>query len=66
LTYFTARSTLVAYAFEWEKSGKISLNARKFSGNGQMDRRFRFMKIFLAQGLVCPCPRAIYMYMNVY
>ena len=47
------------------KSGKMSLNGRKLSGNGQMDRRFRFMKIFWPQGLVCPCPGAIYMYMNV-
>ena len=29
-----------------------------------MDRRFMFMKIFWAQGIVCPCPGAIYIYMT--
>ena len=27
-----------------------------------MVRRFVLMKIFWSQGIVCPCPRAIYMY----
>ena len=31
-------------------------------GNEQKDKRFIFMKIFLAQGIVCP--KAIYMYIN--
>ena len=29
-----------------------------------MDRRFMFMKK-CPQGVVCPCPRAIYMYMTI-
>ena len=29
-----------------------------------MDRRFMFMKTFCPQGVVCPCSRAIYMYMT--
>ena len=34
-------------------------------GNEQIDRRFMFKKIFWAQGVVCPCPGAIYMYMTI-
>ena len=30
-----------------------------------MDRIFVFMKNFCPQGVVCPCPRAIYMYMTM-
>ena len=45
LTYFTARSTLVARAFEWEKNRKMSCNDRKLARNEQMDR-FMLMKIF--------------------
>ena len=40
---------------------KMSFNGRKLARNEQMDRRFMLMKIFLAQGVVCPCPGAIYM-----
>ena len=63
LTFFTARSTSVAHAFEWEKIG-TSFNGRKLARNEQMDRRFMFMKIFWALRVVCPCPGAIYMYMT--
>ena len=64
MTYFMARSTWVAHAFEWGKNRKMSFNGRKLARNEQMDRRFMLMKIFLAQGVVCPCPGAIYMYMT--
>ena len=47
------------------KSRKITFNGRKLARNEQMDRKFMFMKIFLAQGVVCPCPGAIYMYMTI-
>ena len=30
-----------------------------------MDKGFMFKKIFWAQGVVCPCPGAIYMYMTI-
>ena len=43
---------------------KMSFNGRKLARNEQMDRRFLFMKIFWVHGVVCPCPRAIYMYMT--
>ena len=42
----------------------MSFNARKLARNEQIDRIFMFMKIFWAQGVVCPCPGAIYMYMT--
>ena len=47
------------------KNRKISFNGRKLARNEQMDRKFMFMKIFWAQGVVCPCPGAIYMYMTI-
>ena len=46
LTYFTARSTYVAHAFEWEKNRKVACNGRQLARNEQMDRRFMLMKIF--------------------
>ena len=47
------------------KNRKIAFNGRKHARNEQMDRKFMFMKIFWAQGVVCPCPGAIYMYMTI-
>ena len=47
------------------KNRKISFNGRKLARNEQMNRKFMFMKIFWAQGVVCPCPGAIYMYMTI-
>ena len=41
------------------------LNGEKLAGSMQMDRRFMFMKIFWAQGVVCPCPWALYMDMTI-
>ena len=41
------------------KNRKISFDGRKLARNEQMDRKFMFMKIFWAQGVVCPCPGAI-------
>ena len=46
-------------------NGKITFNGRKLARNKQMDRKFMFMKIFWAQGVVCPCPGVIYMYMTI-
>ena len=39
------------------KNRKMSFNGKKLARNEQMDRRFMFMKIFWAQGVVCPCPK---------
>ena len=52
LTFFTARATKVAHAFEWEKIGKCHLMAGNLLRNEQMDRRFMFMKIFWDQRVV--------------
>ena len=41
------------------ENGKMSFNGRKLARKEQMDRRFMFMKIFRAQGVVCPCLGAI-------
>ena len=41
------------------KNRKMSFNRRKLARNEQMDSRFIFMKLFWAQGVVCPCPGAI-------
>ena len=38
----------------------MSFNVRKLARNEQIDRIFMFMKIFWPQGVVCPCPGAIY------
>ena len=65
LTFFTARSIKAAHAFEWGKNRKMSFNGKKLARNEQMDRRFMFMQIFWAQRVVCPCPGAIYMCMNI-
>ena len=47
------------------KNRKISFNGRKLARNEQMDRKFMFMKICLAQGVACPCPGATYMYITI-
>ena len=44
------------------KNRKISFIGRKLVRNEQIERRFMFMKIFWAQVVVCPCPRAIHVY----
>ena len=41
------------------KNRKISFNGRKVARNEQMDRKFMFMKLFWAQGVICICPGAI-------
>ena len=63
LTYFVARSTYASHAFEWGKLLQCHLTGKIF--NGQMDRRFKILKKFGTQGLVCLHPRAIYMYRNI-
>ena len=43
---------------------KMSFKDRKLARNEPMDRRVMLMKIVWAQGVVCPCPWAIIMYMT--
>ena len=45
------------------KNRKMSFYVRFLSRNEQIYIRFMFMEIFWPQGVVCPCPGAIYMYM---
>ena len=47
------------------KNRKMLFNGRKVARNEQMDRKFMFIKIFWAQGVVCICPGAIYIYMTI-
>ena len=66
LTYFMARSTQVAHAFEWGKIIKCDLKGttcRKWA-IGQTIKLFVYEKI-CPQAVVCPCPGAIYMYMTI-
>ena len=48
-----------------EKNRKMSINGKKLVRNEKMDRIFMFMKIVLAQRVVCPCPGALYMCMTI-
>ena len=69
LTCFTARSDLVPYAFVWEKgktmdfSETIVVYDLKLATNEWNDKTFLFTSKLCPLGAVCPCPRAIYMYM---
>ena len=47
------------------KNRKMSINGKKLVRNEKMDRIFMFMKIFLAQRVVCPCQGALYMCMTI-
>ena len=47
------------------KFSKMLLNGRKLAGSMQMDRRFMVLEKNCPQGVVCPCPGAIYMYMTI-
>ena len=60
LTYFTARSTEAANAFEWEKMVKYYLISKTYweYANGQ---KINIYGKILPLGVVCPCPGAIYM-----
>ena len=44
---------------------KMLLNGGKLAGSMQMDGRFMVMKKKCPQGVVCPFPGAIYMYMTI-
>ena len=48
LTYFTARSTLVAHTSELLN---CHLKRKKLAGNGQMDKLFMILKNHLPKGL---------------
>ena len=66
LTYFTARSNLVPYAFVWEKSKTtifletIVIYDLKLAMDDRSDKKF--LLTFVPWGLFATCPGAIYMY----
>ena len=66
LTYFMARSTWVAHAFEWEKLLKCHLkgkSCRKWANGLKVSNS---EKKNWTLGVVCPHPGAIYMYIKKY
>ena len=63
LVCFTARSTWVAYAFEWGNLVKCYKMGGKLAGSMQMDRRFMFMKKKLSSRGYLPLSRG---YIHVY
>ena len=68
LTYFTARSNLVPYAFVWEKgktmdfSETIVVYDLKLVTDDRTDKEFLLTSKLCPLGAVCPRPEAIYMY----
>ena len=68
LTYFTARSNMVSYAFVWEKgktmdfSETIFVYDLKVAIDDRIDKKFLLTSKLCSLGAVCPCPGAIYMY----
>ena len=63
LTYFTARSNMVRYAFVWEKgktmdfSENIVVYDLKLATDDQSDKKFLLSSILCPLGDVCPLPR---------
>ena len=68
LTYFTARSNLVPYAFVWEKgktmdfSDTIVIYALKLATDDRSDKTFLLTSKLCPLGAYAPCPRAMNMY----
>ena len=63
LTYFTARSNLVPYAFVWEKgktmdfSQTIVVYDLKLATDDRSDKKFLLTSKLCPPGAVCPLPR---------
>ena len=68
LTYFTARSNLVPYAFVWEKGKTVDFSETivvydlKLAIDDRSDKKFLLTSNFVPWRAVCSCPGAIYMY----
>ena len=68
LTYFTARSNLVPYAFVWEKGKTMDVSETivvydlKLATDDRSDKKFLLTSKLCPLGTVCPCLGAIYMY----
>ena len=63
LTYFTARSNLVPYAFVWEKGKRIDFSETiviydlKLATDDGSDEKFLLTSKLCLLGAVCPLPR---------
>ena len=63
MTYFTARSNLVPYAFVWEKGKKIDFSETivvcdlKLATDDRSDKKFLLTSKHCPLGTVCPLPR---------
>ena len=66
LTYFMARSTLVAHPFEWGKIG-MPFNGRKLTRNEQIRQKIYVYENILGLGgcLSLPWGYILYMYMTI-
>ena len=68
LTYFMAMSTLDLYGFVWEKGKAIDFSETivvydlKLATDDRSDKTFLLTLKLCPLGVVCPLPRAIYMY----
>ena len=68
LTYFTARSNLIPYAFVWEKGKTMDFSETtvvrdlKLATDDRSDKKFLLTSKLCSLGAVCPLARAIYMY----
>ena len=68
VTYFTARSNLVPYAFAWEKGKIMDFSETivgydlKLATDDRRDKKFLLTSKLVPWGLYAPCPGAIYMY----
>ena len=62
LTYFTARSNLVCYAFVWEKGRTVDFSETivvydlKLETDNQSDKKFLLTSKLCSLGAVCPLP----------
>ena len=63
LTYFTARSNLVSYAFVWEKGKTMDFSETvvvydlKLTTDDRSDKKFLLISKVCPLGAVCPLPR---------
>ena len=68
LTYFTARSNLVTYAFIWEKGKTLDFSETivvydlKLTTDDRSDKKFLLTSTLCPLGLYAPCPEAIHVY----
>ena len=68
LTYFTARSNLIPYAFVWEKGKTVDFSETivvydlKLATDDRSDKKFLLTSKLYPLGAVSPCLMAIYMY----